>query len=159
MEKIGSGNWYWAFASEDKKTHQKALEDASAAHDKAALLVEDLKQRLAEVQAQREDEEDMLDSGAESREELMSRRSVLETGILSLQKELAAYSDSDPTELERKKKEIEGFKCETEQYTDDVYSMEGWFKKQGQDEESLKQLRSALYGDQLDGEEGILREI
>ena len=158
VEKIGSGNWYWSFASEDKKTREKALADAQSAHDKAAAVVNDLKQKQADIQAQREDEEDMLDNGAESREDLMTSKSALEAEVKALQKQLAAYSDNDPTELERKRKETVQFKMEAEQCTDDIYSMEGWFKKMGQDEEGMKRLRAMFYGDEMD-EEGILKEL
>ncbi|KAK3712589.1 hypothetical protein LTR37_009032 [Vermiconidia calcicola] len=159
VEKIGSGNWYWSFASEDKKNRERTLAEAQSVHDKAAVIVNDLKQKLAEVQAQREDEEDMLDNGGETREELMASKSALEKELKDLQKQLAAYSDSDPTELERKKKEIAQLKSEAEQFTDEIYAMESWFKKLGQDEEGMMNLRKAFYGDELDEEEGILREI
>ena len=159
VEKIGSGNWYWSFPSEDKKIREKALEDAQSAHDKAAAVTDDLKQKLAEAQTQGEDEEDMLDNGAESREDLMAGKADLEAEIKGLQKQLFAYSANDPTEIERKKNEAGQYKIEAEQYTDDIYLMEGWFKKMGHDEEVLKGLRMMLYGDELDEEEGILKEL
>ena len=159
VEKIGSGNWYWSFASENKKIRQKALENAKSTHDKAAAVADDLKQKLAEAQAQREEEEDMLDSGAETREELVASKAVLESEVKDLQKQLAAYTDTDPTEVERKVKEVQRFKAEAEQYTDDIYSIEGWLKQQPVDEEALKQMRMNTYGDQLDEEEGVLKEL
>ena len=123
-------------------------------------MVNDLKQKLAEAQAQREHEEDLLDSGAESREESMASEAKLEGEVKGLQTQLAAYSDNDPTELERKKREIEEFKNEAEHCTDDIYSMEGWFKKiGGYDEEAIKGLRMMFYGDELDEEEGVLKEL
>ena len=99
VEKIGSGNWYWSFPSEDKKTRQKALDQAQTAHDKQNEVVQGLKQKYAEVQAQRKDEAEMLDAGAESREELTARQTTLEAEVRTLQKLLAAFSDIDPTEL------------------------------------------------------------
>ena len=159
VEKIGSGNWYWSFPSEDKKIHDKTLVEAQSAHDRASAVINDLKQKVAEARAQREDEEDMLDNGAESREELMTAKSELENEVKVLQKQVAAYSDNDPTELERKVNEIAQLKNDAEQYTDDIDSMESWFKKMGQDKEAIKALRMSLYGDELDEEEGILKEL
>ncbi|KAK5122452.1 hypothetical protein LTR85_004036 [Meristemomyces frigidus] len=159
VEKIGSGNWYWSFASQDKKTRQKALEDAQTAYGKADTVNEELKQKLAEAQAQRADEEDMLDSGGESREELTATKAELDAEVKMLQKELAAYSDEDPTELERKKKESQSFRAEAEQYTDEIDSMEGWFKNIIPDEEGMKMLRMSMYGDEFDAEEGMLKEL
>lgn len=158
VEKIGSGNWYWSFASQDKKTRECALTEAQSAHDKAAAIVNELKAKAAEAQAQRDDEEDALENG-ESREDLMVAKSELDNEVKSLHKELAAFSDSDPTELERKKKEIELFKCHAEQFTDEIYSMEGWFKKMGTDEEELKGLRMQIYGDEVDEEDGVLKDL
>ena len=159
VEKIGSGNWYWSFVSEDKKIRQKAFDDAQSAHDKVSAVVGDLKQKLAEVEAQREDEEEMLDIGAESREDLTANKTELESEVKGLQKQLAAYSDTDPTELERKRNEIERFKAEADQCTDDIYTIEGWFKKTFQDDEALRNLRVSLYGDELDVENGVLKEL
>ena len=159
VEKIGSVNWYWSFASEDKKTRQKVLSDARSARVKSVSVVNDLKQRLAEAQAQREDEEDMPDGGSEIREKLMVGKADLEAEVRVLQRQLAAYSDTDPTELECKKEEIEHSKNEAEQYTDDIYSMEAWYKKMGEDEEGMKVLRMTLYGDEVDKEDTILKEL
>jgi len=128
-------------------------------HDKANAVNEDLKAKLAEAQAQRADEEDMLDDAGESREDLVARKVELEGETKQLQKALAAYSDNDPTEIERKLKEVKGFKAEVEVYTDDIYSMEGWFKGAGQDAEGMMRLRTLFYGDELDAEEGMLREL
>ena len=148
-----------SFASEDKKTGERALAEAQSAHDKAAAVVNELKSKAAEARAQRQDEEDMLDNGGDSREDLVTSRSELDKEVKALQKQLAAYSDTDPTELERKKKEIEAFKGEAEQYTDEIYAMEGWFKKIGQDEDGMKKMRLGMYGDEVDEEEGMLREL
>jgi len=130
-----------------------------SAYDKANAVNADLKQKLADAQTQRADEEDMLDSGGESREELTATKAELEAELKKLQKALAAYSDDDPTELERKKKEIDGFKAEAGQYTDEIDSMEGWFRGIGQDEENMKRMRMNMYGGEYDEEEGMLKEL
>lgn len=138
---------------------EKALADAQSAHDKATAVVDDLKHQLAEVQAQNEDEVEMLENGSESREELMATQATLDFEICELQKQLAAYSDSDPVELERKKSELKQFQKDAEQFTDEIESMESWFKKMVQDPEAMKGLRMSLYGDEFDEEEGALREL
>ncbi|KAK0263421.1 hypothetical protein B0A54_00779 [Friedmanniomyces endolithicus] len=158
VEKIGSGNWYWSFISQDKKTRQKILEEVQSAYDKAYAVTNDLRAKLAGAQAQRVDEEGMLDEAGESRPELVARKSELEAEIKALQRELAAYSDSDPTELERKKNEIVTYKHEVGQYTDEIDALEGWFKTGGQDE-AMHGLRLEVYGDEYDAEEGGLREL
>jgi len=160
IEKIGSGNWYWSFASQEKKVHVKALEDARAALDKANAVNEDLKTKIAEAQANLAEEEDMLDGIGESREDVMAMKNELDAELNILRKELASYSHNDPTEHEKKVKEIEGFKKEAEQYTDEIYSMESWFKNVlGMGEDDLKGLRAQFYGSELDEEDGNLKEL
>jgi hypothetical protein len=158
VEKIGSGNWYWSFPSQDQIVKQKILEDVQSAHDKAFAVVQDLNQTLVDKAAQREEEENMLDNGGESREQVMATKTGLESELKQLQKELAAYRDNDPTELERKQKETKSFLANVEQYTDEIYSMENWFGKMAGDE-MVKGLRQMLYGDEYDEEEGGLREL
>ena len=159
MEKIGSGNWYWSFASEDKKTRERTLAEAQSGHSKAAAIVDDLKAKLAEAQVQRECEADTVENGGESREELVAVKVELDMEVMGLLKELAAFSDTDPTELERKKTGIEGFKGEAEMFTEEIYAMEGWYRKMGMDEVGLRGLRLMFYGDEVDEEEGVLREL
>lgn len=101
----------------------------------------------------------MLENGSETREELLATQSTLDKEIADLQNQLAAYSDSDPVELERKRLQSQQLKKDAEHYTDDIESMEGWFKKIGLDAETLKMLRVTFYGDEFDEEEGALREL
>lgn len=157
-EKIGSGNWYWSFPSADKILKQKLLKDAQSAHDKADALVQDLRNKITEKATQLEEEEDMLDTPGESREDVMTAKADLEKELKELQKELATYSDSDPTEVERKKEEARMWYKEADGYSDSIDSMESWFKKQGMDE-AVAALKQMLYGDEYDEEEGALRDL
>lgn len=102
----------------------------------------------------------MLDSGAESREELMSTKLELEAEMKDLSRELAAYSDDDLTELERKKREIASFRAEASEYTDQIEAMDGWFKNMlSGNDEALQGFRLTMYGDEYDEEEGGLQEL
>lgn len=101
----------------------------------------------------------MLDNGGDRREDLEAAKADLTAEIKALATELAAYSDNDPTELERKRVEVQGLRTEAEQYTDEIESMEGWIKAQGQDSEGMKGMRQSLYGDEYDEEEGVLKEL
>ena len=121
--------------------------------------MQDLKTKLAEAQAQREDEAEMLDNGAESREELNAAKAELEKGVKNCEKQLAAYSDTDPTELERKKEEMKHFMVDATQCTDDVYTMESYIKRRLGDDLLVKHLRATVYGDELDEEDGVLKDI
>jgi len=100
----------------------------------------------------------MLDQGGDSREDLGVSKAQLAAELKALTKQLAAYSDNDPIELERKRKQVQEFRADVEACTDDIYAMEGWFSKQI-DRVALEGLRGQFYGDELDPESKMLREM
>ena len=158
-EKIGSGNWYWAFVSDDKIARQKALDVAQGAYDKALATDNELKSKLAEAEAQRRGDDEMLEEGGETREELLSMKKSLEAEIEALRRELATYSDNDPTEVERKTKNAAEWKVATEGFTDDIYSMEGWLRDKMGGGEALDALLQETYGKEYDEEVRGLKEL
>jgi len=158
-EKIGSGNWYWAFVSDDKIARQKALDVAQSAYDKALATDNELKSKLAEAEAQRRGDDEMLDEGGETREELLGMKKLLQAETEALRRELATYSDNDPTELERKVKEAAEWKVTAEEFTDDIYSMEGWLKDKMGGGEALDAMLQETYGKEYDEEVRGLKEL
>ena len=93
----------------------------------------------------------MLDEGGETREELLGMKKSLQAETEALRRELATYSDNDPTELEKKVKEAADWKVTTEEFTDDIYSMEGWLKDNGAGE-GLDAMLPEMYGTEYDEE-------
>jgi hypothetical protein len=78
----------------------------------------------------------------------------------TLRTELAAYSEQDPVEVERKADETQKARKDAEKFTDQIYSMEGWMKNMcGGDAESMLQMKKMLYQDEFDEEEGGLHEL
>lgn len=62
--------------------------------------------------------------------------------------------------MDRKNKETQNFKNDTEKFTDQILSMEGWLKGQmGGDKEQMENMMRMCYGDEFDEEEGGLREL
>ena len=158
-EKIGSGNWYWSFISDDKLALQRGLESAQTAYEKALATDNELKAKIAEGEAQRKEDEEMLDGSGESREQLLGSKRFLEGEIEGLRRELATYSDNDPVELERKGREAADWKVDVGVCTDDVYSMEGWLKDLTGGGEALMGLLKEMYGSEWDDEVGGLKEL
>jgi hypothetical protein len=158
-EKIGSGNWYWSFISDDKLALQRGLEIAQTAYEKALATDNELKAKIAEGEAQRKEDEEMLDGSGESREQLLGSKRLLEGEIEGLRRELATYSDNDPVELERKGREAADWKVDVGVCTDDVYSMEGWLKDLTGGGEALMGLLKEMYGSEWDDEVGGLKEL
>ena len=158
-EKIGSGNWYWSFVSDDKIALQKALEGAQSAHDKALATDTELRSKIAEGEAQRKEDDEMLDESGDTREELLGSKRLLEGEIEALQCELATYSDNDPAELERKGKEAVEWKAAAEECTDDIYSMEGWLKETTGGGEGFVGMLRETYGNEFDEEANGLKDL
>lgn len=159
-EKIGSGNWYWSFVSDDKIAREKALEDAKTAHEKAVAVAEELQSKLAEAEVQRKRDDEALECGGESREELVAVKRQLELETEATRRELAAYSDNDPAELERKAIEAAGWRVAAEECTDDIYSMEGWLKSAvGGAGEGFAAVLEQVYDKEFDVEGKTLREL
>lgn len=57
VEKIGSGNWYWSFPSDDKKAKEAAHEKAQGEFNKINAMVTELQAKVDEVGAARADDE------------------------------------------------------------------------------------------------------
>lgn len=94
------------------------------------------------------------------RKALIIKHADLTKEIEQLRQELAAYSEQDPVEVDKKNSETQHFRSEVERYTDQILSMEGWLKGQiGGDVEQLDHLKREHYGDEYDEEEGGLREL
>jgi hypothetical protein len=60
VEKIGSGNWYWSFPSDDKKSKEAALEKAQEEYNKANAIATELQAKVDDAGAARGEDEDIL---------------------------------------------------------------------------------------------------
>lgn len=161
VEKIGSGNWYWSFLSDEKIRKEQALEKALADKEKAAATVMELQLKVDEAGAEREDDDDdMLMEGGGDRKTMTLKHAELEKELEKLRVELASYKDNDPMEVENQRKAIVKNRMEVERYTEQIQAMEGWFKKQvGGDKEQMKGMKREWYGDEYDEDEAALREL
>lgn len=60
VEKIGSGNWYWSFPSDEKKAKDAALMKAREDHCKVHAATVELQCKVEEAGAARAEDADML---------------------------------------------------------------------------------------------------
>jgi hypothetical protein len=177
VEKIGSGNWYWSFPRDEKIATEAALAEAQEEYNKAAAVVADLQAKVDEAGAAREEDGEGLkasgmtrtpircsckylyDIGSD-RKTLIARHEDLLKEVKDLRKDLVAYSEHNPVEMDKKTGEIEKYKAEAEAHTDHILSMESWLKQQiGGDKEQMDHIMRMCYGDEFDEEEGGLREV
>lgn len=95
-----------------------------------------------------------------NRKALIIKRADLTKELEKLRQDLAAYSEQDPAEVDKKKSEAQRFQAEVEKYTDQILGMESWLKQHiGGDAEQFMQTKRMLYGDEFNEEEGSLREL
>jgi hypothetical protein len=160
VEKIGSGNWYWSFLSDEKIKRENALRKAEGEKEKAEAVVGELQQKVEEAAKAREENEDEDMEEGMDRESMMNAHEELSMILDAFRGELAAYSENDPVEVERRRQQIMEDKLRVDALTDAIYSMEGWVRQQvSGDRALLMTLKQNWYGDEFDEEAGGLREI
>ena len=149
VEKIGSGNWYWSFLSEERKSRESVLGKLKEELAKAEGSLGELEEKVKEASEKRgEDDED--------RGKLVSAKLELDGEVGVLRKELEGYKDGDPEEVERKRKEIGALRDRTEVWTDNIGILEGYMMNlMGGDRERLDGMKRELYGDEYVEGEGL----
>ena len=151
VEKIGSGNWYWSFLSDEKKAKENVLETLRTEKGKLDASKAELLAAIEVSKAGRGSDED---DG--KRTEMVARYEALEAEVQGLQVELTGYGECDPVELARKREEIEEFKVKAERWTDNIYCLEEYLKEvTGGDREALERVRAECYGDEYVEGEGL----
>ena len=154
VEKIGSGNWYWSFMSEEKKAREGVLSKLQDEKQKMEKAMEDLRGRIEEAK------EGVGEGGVEGeRNELTRKYADGKEELETLRKELAGYSDCDPGEIVRKRQELTSLKAKAETWTENVYCLEAYLKQvTGGDSQALERIREEYYGGEYVAGEG-LREL
>ncbi|KAH9878486.1 hypothetical protein IAQ61_001758 [Plenodomus lingam] len=161
VEKIGSGNWYWSFPSDEKKAKDTALAKVLEENNKASAVVAELRWKIEEAGAARTDNADMLMDPGEDRATLMAKHTDLQKDIEKLRHELNAYSEQDPVEMEKKVMETTQLREDVGKFSDQILTMEAWLNAQlgGGDREQVLNVLKMLYVDEYDEEDQSLREV
>lgn len=153
VEKIGSGNWYWSFMSEEKKNRENTINKLREEKARVDAAVEELKAKVQEASAARDED------GEEGREELVEMHAQLQSEVQALRSELATYSENDPMEVVRRKEEVEAYKIRAGRWTDNIYMLEAYLRDiTGGDREQIEGIRAMFYGSEYVEGEG-LREL
>ena len=148
VEKIGSGNWYWSFASEAKKERTDTMAKLREEKEKVEASLGEMDAKVREASALRGQDPD--------REGLIERRLALELEVEGLRKELEGYKDGDPGEVDRRRKEIKAYQMKTENWTDNIGILEGqMLSSMGGDREKLDGIKREVYGDEYVEGEGL----
>jgi len=155
VEKIGGANWYWSFVSDAKKLKEDVLSNLTTEEAKLKASIVDVDTQTEEEMAAREDDDEMLEDGDMDRKTLLNAYETLlmETAILA--RELAGYSDNDPTEILRKAEETKNLKASAEKWTDYLEGVEGLLKSLTGDRATVTQLMEKVCGDEYVAGEGL----
>ncbi|KAJ5340670.1 Meiotic nuclear division protein 1 [Penicillium brevicompactum] len=151
VEKIGSGNWYWSFSSDEKREHERQLARMSTEVEKTQKACADAQAELA-VETQLRGEE--ADEG--QRDSLMARKAELQAAVdwvrnteAQLTGRLNPLSNKGANQV---LKELAEFRREAFQWTDNIYILEEYMRKLTGDHQMVEMILREYYGDEyVDG--------
>ena len=149
VEKIGSGNWYWSFLSEEKRARDGVISTLSIVMEIATKGIDELKESVQIAGKGREGED-------KERVELLRVYEAKTADVEMLKVELEGYKDGDPAEAARKQTEVERLKVKVARWTDNIYCLEEYLKEiAGGNREVLERVRMMYYGDEYVEGEGL----
>jgi len=125
-EKIGSGNWYWCFTSDAKKSKENMINNLKAEEDKLVSSIAETEKQIEQEMAKRNEDEEMLEDNGMDRKALLEAHETLLKEMESLDKELACFSDNDPAEILKKVEETKKLKESAIKWTDNVEALESF---------------------------------
>ncbi|KAJ5681996.1 uncharacterized protein N7477_001936 [Penicillium maclennaniae] len=150
VEKIGSGNWYWCFGSEEKHKRQRQLVRLQTEVEKARKSYTDAEAALAAESTRRQLEADPGDEW----EPLAAKKAELEAELVGLR----AMQQSEGKSVRQLEQETGEFREQAMQWTDNVYILEEYMRRlAGGDREIVAAVQRECYGDEY--VDGGLREL
>ena len=165
VEKIGTGNWYWCFASDEVKAKERELEGLRREIEKVGGSCGEVEGKVRALRERRALEEgcdggDGKEEVEKERDELMETRNGLEREVVELRARLEeARKKGEGKSVGRMKGEIEELKQEAMMWTDNVYVLEEYVKKlAGGDMGVVRAVQQECYGEEYAEGEG-LREL
>ena len=157
VEKIGSGNWYWSFESDEKRERERQLARVQKEVEQARRSCSDAEAAVAAETMQRQNE---TDAGHEvERETLRRRKADLETQLHRLRATCTVGDSPSRKGDQQLQKELAEFRQQALQWTDNCYVLEQYLRKlAGGDREIVAAVLRECYGDEYVDGEG-LREL
>ena len=150
VEKIGSGNWYWVFGSEEKRRRVQeidALKEELEKSRKTCTLLENQVKAKREAQGEGDEAE---------RIKLAGDKEALSKEVDALSIELDGYKDNDPGVIKAMQEEMGVNRLRAQRWTDNIDVVQGWLlDKMGGDKESLEALQREVYGSEYVEGEGL----
>ncbi|KAM3065959.1 hypothetical protein ACMFMG_009818 [Clarireedia jacksonii] len=158
VEKIGSGNWYWSFTSDTKKSKENMINKLKDEESKLLATIAEAEQQIEEEMAKRQDDDEMLEDDGMDRKALTEAYQALVKENEALEKELALYSDSDPAEVMRKVEATKKLRESALRWTDNLEAVEAFLISLTGDRAQVGEIMQRACGDEYVVGEG-LREL
>lgn len=155
VEKIGSGNWYWSFRSEARKTKENTIHSLKAEENKLIASLSDTKNQTHKEMAKRDEEDEMLQGDGMDRKALLPAHGVLMKEMEGLDQALAIYSENDPAEVIRKAGEVQRLKDKAIRWTDNIESLEAFFVNLTSDRAQAVSIMQRACGEEYVAGEGL----
>ncbi|KAM5435845.1 Meiotic nuclear division protein 1 [Microsporum ferrugineum] len=153
VEKIGSGNWYWAWGGEEKKAREKTIDGLSKEVEKIQKSTGELEARINTLKEEQRLEEERNQNGTREENEkermaLMQKKEELEIKTACLETEIKKRVQGDGAgSIAQKEADIVRWKQEAQVWTDNIYILEEYLKKlTNGDREVLDAVRRECYG-------------
>ena len=155
VEKIGSGNWYWSFSSDEKHAQERHLGRVTMEVEKVRKSYADAEAALAAETMHRAEETD-----EHERDSLMAKKAQLQMEIdrvrtteAQLSGPLNSLSNKGVKQVQE---ELAEFRQQALQWTDNIYILEEYLRKLARgDRQIIESILRECYGDEYVEEEGI----
>ena len=162
VEKIGTGNWYWSFASDEVKAKEAELGILKREIERVGSSCGEVEERVRVLRERRASEEGDGREGDVEKERngLMHTRNELEREVGVLRGRLEeSKKKGEGKSVGEMKGEIEELKQAAMMWTDNVYVLEEYLKKlAGGDMSVVRAVQEECYGEEYAEGEG-LREL
>ncbi|KAJ5960063.1 uncharacterized protein N7479_007213 [Penicillium vulpinum] len=154
VEKIGSGNWYWSFSSDEKYERERRLAQVTMEVEKVRKSCADAEAVLASETIRREEEKD----DEHERESLMTKKAELQATVDRVRITEAQLSGPlnslNSKGVKQIQEELAGFQQKALEWTDNIYILEEYLRKLASgDRQIIESVLRECYGDEyVDGE-------
>lgn len=155
VEKIGSGNWYWCFTSEAKKSKENMINTLRAEESRLMASIAEAEKQIEEEMAKRENDDEMLEDNGMDRKALLEAHETLLKEMESLDKDLACYNDNDPAEILRKVEETKKTKDSAIRWTDNIEALQCFLADILRDRAQVSSIMQQHCGDEYADGEGL----
>ncbi|KAJ6161250.1 GAJ protein [Penicillium chermesinum] len=159
VEKIGAGNWYWSFSSDEKMEREQQLARLQAEVEKARKSYADVEALLVAQSVQRDDETNRVGPDLDrQRQSLQERKLELEADLKGLKARVSVSGFSVKQKgAQQLQGELAEFKEQALLWTDNLYILEQYVRDLAGDREVVAAVLQDCYGTEY--VDGCLRDL